>query len=138
MANAGSATVAPGWAPTPGLRKLSSSKAWANVPNASAAFARVDASIETRHCATAGRGGRGDEVDDSARPRKADAEDRAADRVDQAQLGIEHGLCRQVVIGELRRKGGELIRGAAKVRFFRTHETFRHFNDRFVSGIVEL
>ena len=38
IANAGSATVAPGCTPALGLRRLSSSNAWENVPNANAAW----------------------------------------------------------------------------------------------------
>ena len=98
-ASAGGNTVAPGWAPAPGRVRLSSSKAWASAPLASAAaFAWTGAAIAAKDTAlAAGPGALGVADDDPAPGQRAAADDRR-DRVGNAVLGSLDDLGWQILI----------------------------------------
>ena len=100
----GGNTVAPGWAPAPGRVRLSSSKAWASAPLASAAAGACTAGPllpRIRHCA-AGPGALGI-IDHDPAPRQRAAADAAATVSIMQSFACCTTVRGQVLVAQLRR-----------------------------------
>src|SRR3982074_1424208 len=96
-AREGGNTVAPGCAPAPGRVRLSSSKACASAPLASAAAGARTALPRPRSPLLAAGACALDIVDDDAAPRQRGAADAGGDRVDDRLLGRRHHRARQIL-----------------------------------------